>query len=59
MRSKASKDGFMGAHDIRGQAGRGDKSGEMSTAKLIYSFNKIRIDHHHEAGAALGTGVPQ
>lgn len=48
----ASKDGLMG-----GQVGWGDRSGEVSTSKLIYSFNKICIDHHHMPGTALGTGV--
>ena len=31
----------------------------MSISKLIYSFNKTCIDHHHMPGTALGTGVPQ
>lgn len=50
----ASKDGLKG-----GQVGWGDRSGEVSTSKLIYSLNKICIDHHHMPGTALGTGVPQ
>ena len=50
----ASKDDLMG-----GQVGWGDRPGEVSTSKLIYSFNKICIAHHYMPGTALGTGVPQ
>lgn len=43
-------------HDIRDQVGRGDKPGEMSTLKLIYSSNKVCVGPHYVAGALLGTG---